>query len=92
MASTPPLDRYKLIFFVPPQDLATCKEAVLAAGAGTYPAYSEVCFVTPGVGQFRPGDTAIPAIGQRGELQEVGEVRCETTCNGREITQAAVAA
>lgn len=90
MASAP--IRYKFIFFSPPQNLAEIKAAVFAAGAGTYPNYSECCFTTPGVGQFRPGDSANPAIGSKGQLEEVGEARCETVCNGREIVEQAVAA
>lgn len=89
--SSQPL-RYKLVFFTPPQSLPDIKAAIFAAGAGTYPNYSECCFTTPGVGQFRPGDSANPAIGSKGQLEEVGEVKCETVCNGREITEQAVAA
>jgi len=91
MATSPPT-RYKLIFFTPPQYLQDIKTAVFATGAGTYPNYSECCFTTPGVGQFRPGDNANPGIGSKGQLEEVGEVRCEMVCNGAEIMRAAVEA
>ena len=84
--------RFKLIFFVPPQYLSDIKTAIFATGAGTYPNYSEVCFTTPGVGQFKPSDSATPVIGAKGELEEVGEVKCEIICNGREMTERAVAA
>lgn len=90
--SVPNPTRYKFIFFAPPQMLSEIKAAVFATGAGTYPNYSECCFTTPGVGQFRPGDSANPAVGTRGQLEEVGEVRVEMVCNGREITEQAVAA
>lgn len=91
MATTQPT-RFKLVFFVPPQYLPDIKTAIFATGAGTYPNYSEVCFTTPGVGQFRPSDSATPAIGTKGQLEEVGEVKCEIVCNGREMTERAVAA
>lgn len=84
--------RYKFIFFSPPQNLSEIKAAIFATGAGTFPNYSECCFVTPGKGHFRPSDNANPAIGTRGELEEVEEVKCEMICNGREITERAVAA
>lgn len=84
--------RYKLVFFSPLPNLADIKTAIFATGAGTYPNYSECCFTTPGVGQFRPGDSANPAIGAKGQLEEVGEARCEMVCNGRKITEKAVAA
>jgi len=85
-------DRYKFIFFTPPQHLDELKTAIFATGAGTYPNYSNCCFQTPGIGQFRPGDDANPAIGTKGQLEEVGEVRCEMVCNSREITERAIEA
>lgn len=84
--------RYKFVFFSPPQYLSELKTAIFATGAGTFPNYSECCFITHGKGQFRPSDSASPAIGTRGQLEEVEEVRCELICNGREITERAVAA
>lgn len=88
-------DRYKLVFFAPPQNLPSIKEAIFAAGAGRYPGpggYTECCFTTPGVGQFKPGDSANPHIGERGKVEEVGEVRCETLCMGRDVAKSAVEA
>lgn len=87
--------RYKLIFFAPPQTLQPIKTAVFATGAGSYPGqgdYTEACFTTPGVGQFKPGPSAKPAIGEPSQLQEVGEVRCEILCVGESVTREAVAA
>jgi hypothetical protein len=87
--------RYKLVFFAPPAALPSIKAALFAARAGRYPGkgdYTEVCFTTPGVGQFRPGDSAKPHIGEPGKLEEVGEVRCETLCVGREVAEQAVEA
>lgn len=86
------ITRFKLIFFVPPLNLSQCKAAVFGAGAGKYGKYSEVCFTTPGVGQFRPGEGSSPAVGQVGQLEEAGEVRCEVLCHGEGTTRAAVAA
>ena len=34
--------------------------------------------------QFRPGSGANPTIWEVGKLEEVGEVRVETLCRGRE--------
>jgi len=95
MASPPSAVRYKLIFFAPPQSLQDTKSAVFATGAGSYPGkggYTECCFTTPGVGQFRPGASAKPAIGTPGTLEEVGEVRCEMLCVSESVTRDAVAA
>ncbi|KXL42930.1 hypothetical protein M433DRAFT_140019 [Acidomyces richmondensis BFW] len=89
MAST---DKYKLVYFTPPQYLSDINAAIFATGAGVYGEYSEVCFTTLGVGQFRPSSSANPTIGRPGKLEQVGEVRCEILCVGPDITQAAVAA
>src|SRR5882757_7904153 len=41
--------RFKLVFFVPPSSLPTCKAAIFAAGPGHYPGprnYTECCFAS----------------------------------------------
>ena len=92
-SSTPAYQtRYKLIFFTPPQYLPQLKSAIFATGAGSYSNYSQCCFTTPGVGQFRPGDKANPTIGTPGTVEEVGEVRCEILCSGEEVVTEAVVA
>ena len=82
---------HKLVFFTPPAALPAIKAAIFATGAGTYDKYTECCFVTPGVGQFRPSAEANPHIGTPGQLEEVGEVRVEILCTGLEQTRHAVA-
>jgi hypothetical protein len=84
--------RYKFIFFTPPQYLEELKAAIFATGAGTYQNYSECMFMMPGIGQFRPGNEANPAVGTKGQLEEVSEVRCEMVCQTKEITERAVEA
>jgi hypothetical protein len=87
--------RYKLVFFTPPGALPPIKEAIFATGAGSYPGegnYTKCCFTTPGIGQFLPGDSAKPAIGEPGKVEEVGEARCEILCVGEDVTKEAVAA
>lgn len=91
-SSTTSQDGYKLVFFTPPQDLEKIKSSIFATGAGTVGQYTEVCFTTPGVGQFKPGSAAKPALGQPGQKEEVGEVKCEIRCQGREQAKQAVAA
>ncbi|KAH6907710.1 GTP cyclohydrolase 1 type 2/Nif3 [Coprinopsis sp. MPI-PUGE-AT-0042] len=95
MASTSESTRYKLVFFTPPKALPAIKEAIFATGAGRYPGagdYTKVCFTTPGVGQFLPGESAKPAIGEPGKLEEVDELRCEILCVGQDVAKEAVAA
>jgi hypothetical protein len=89
------VQRFKLVFMAPPSALAACKTAIFTAGAGRYPGpgnYTECCFTTMGIGQFRPGDTANPNIGQVGTLEEVEEARVETLCIGEDVVRKAVEA
>jgi hypothetical protein len=92
MTTTASSERYKLVFFVPTPNLPDVKAAIFATGAGKIGDYTKVCFTTPGIGQFIPGNASHPVIGEVGKLEEVGEVRCETVCPSRSIVEAAVAA
>ncbi|KAI8939319.1 hypothetical protein NX059_003109 [Plenodomus lindquistii] len=89
------LQKFKFIFFVPPSALSACKTAIFTAGAGRFPGpggYTECCFTSKGVGQFRPGASANPNIGEVGKLEEVEEYRVEALCLGRETIVKAVEA
>ena len=83
LIETSPLDRpvrqgqHKVVVFVPPKDLACVSEAAFAAGAGRIRNYTECSFGTPGIGTFRPGAGARPAVGHVGRRQEVEEWRLE---------------
>lgn len=85
-------ERYKLIFFVPALDLEKVRSSIFATGAGTVGDYTEVCFSTPGVGRFKPAAGAKPHVGEAGKVQEVGEVRCEIQCHGKDQAKQAVEA
>ncbi|KAK6442874.1 hypothetical protein LTR95_000889 [Oleoguttula sp. CCFEE 5521] len=84
--------RYKLVFFAPAASIEAIKKAIFAAGAGQHDGYTECCFTTPGTGQFVAGQMANPAIGRRGILEMVEEVRCETSCVGSYTTKRVVEA
>lgn len=87
--------RFKLIFRVPETGLEACKSAIFAVGAGRYPGpgkYTECCWTVIGTGQFRPGESANPNIGNRGVLEKVQEARVETLCVGEEVAKKAVEA
>lgn len=85
-------EQYTLTFYVPMSSLETCKEALFATGAGTYPGglYSRVCFETPGISQFMPTLGATPNIGKVGETTRQEEVKVEMVCVGRKIAKDAV--
>jgi hypothetical protein len=87
--------RFRLVFSVPTSALDTCKAAIFAAGAGRYPGpgnYTECCWTIIGTGQFRPGNSANPHIGNIGALETVEEARVETLCVGEDVVRKAVEA
>lgn len=69
---------YKLVVFVPINAAAKVSAAVFAAGAGKMGNYSHCGFQTQGTGTFLPLQGAKPAIGKKGKLEKVPEVRFET--------------
>ncbi len=71
-------DNYKLVVFVPVKSLAKVTNAVFAAGAGAIGNYSHCGFGTEGTGTFLPLEGANPAIGKKGKLEKVSEIRFES--------------
>jgi dinuclear metal center YbgI/SA1388 family protein len=72
------LRHYKLVVFVPVESLAEVSNAVFAAGAGAIGNYSHCGFGAEGTGTFLPLEDAKPAIGKKGKLEKVPEIRFET--------------
>jgi dinuclear metal center YbgI/SA1388 family protein len=71
-------DNYKLIIFVPIKSAAKVSNAVFAAGAGAIGNYKKCGFNAEGTGTFLPMRGAKPAIGKKGKLEKVPEIRFET--------------
>ncbi|MBA7611148.1 GTP cyclohydrolase 1 type 2 [subsurface metagenome] len=71
-------DNYKLVVFVPAESMAEVSNAVFAAGAGAIGNYSHCGFGAEGTGTFLPLKGARPAIGKKGEIEAVPEIRFET--------------
>jgi dinuclear metal center YbgI/SA1388 family protein len=68
----------KLYTFAPQKDADKVRDALFAAGAGDIGRYRECSFNTNGIGSFRPGADANPAIGTAGGPREmVDEVKIE---------------
>ena len=76
--ANPAVDNYKLVVFVPIKSAAKVSNAVFAAGAGAIGNYSHCGFGAEGTGTFLPQKGARPAIGRRGKLEKVNEMRFET--------------
>ncbi|MCC6422441.1 MAG: Nif3-like dinuclear metal center hexameric protein [Phycisphaerales bacterium] len=70
--------QYKLVTFVPRDHLDSVSKALFNAGAGQIGDYSHCSFRSAGTGTFfgQPGTN--PAVGRRGHLEQVDEVRLET--------------
>lgn len=69
--------RVKLVTFVPTDSTPKVLDAVAGAGAGTIGEYTHCSYRVQGTGTFLPSERARPAVGERGELNEVEEDRLE---------------
>jgi dinuclear metal center YbgI/SA1388 family protein len=88
---SPAGDNYKLVVFIPVESAAKVSNAVFAAGAGTIGNYSHCGFTTEGRGSFLPLAGARPAIGKKGKLEAVPEVRFETIVPAEKLDDAIAA-
>jgi len=78
-------DNYKLVVFVPVEATAKVSRAIFAAGGGAIGNYSNCGFGNEGIGTFLPLEEAKPAIGRKGRLEKVEEIRFETIVPGEKI-------
>ncbi|MCK4913224.1 MAG: Nif3-like dinuclear metal center hexameric protein [Planctomycetes bacterium] len=78
-------DNYKLIVFVPIKSAAKVSNAVFAVGAGAIGNYDRCSFESEGTGSFRPLENAKPAIGKKGELEKVPEMKFETIVPAKKL-------
>lgn len=81
----------KLVTFVPTEHADAVREAMAHAEAGVIGAYSRCSFQQPGTGTFEGDDTTNPAVGERGRLERVGELRLEMVCPTRSLGRAIAA-
>jgi dinuclear metal center YbgI/SA1388 family protein len=72
--------QYKVIVFIPDQDLSKVADALFAAGAGKIGNYSQCSFRLAGTGTFLGSEAANPTVGQKGRREEVNEWRLEVVC------------
>lgn len=79
---------FKLVFFVPEDDVERVKEALFATGAGRYPRYDKCAWQTIGTGQFRPLEGSSPHIGRQDALERVTEYRVEILCRDTVVREA----
>jgi dinuclear metal center YbgI/SA1388 family protein len=73
--------QYKVVTFVPVDNVNDVADAMADAGAGAIGAYRKCSFRSEGVGTFLPVDGARPAVGEVGRVEKVREVRLETVAS-----------
>jgi hypothetical protein len=70
----------KIVTFVPETHADIVREAIGNAGGGHIGNYTHCTFSVKGVGRFKPGEGALPAIGTVGRLESVQEEKIEFVC------------
>jgi len=81
----------KLVTFVPTTDVDRVARAMTQAGAGVIGNYTQCSFRTEGIGTFQGNADSTPAVGRRGVVESVTEVRLEMIAD-RDRLPAVVAA
>lgn len=76
--ASPEGNYFKLITFVPVDSVNKVVEAMFDAGAGSIGNYSKCSFQSEGTGTFLPMQGAKPAIGKKGKLEKVNEIKLES--------------
>ncbi len=82
---------YKIITFVPQEQVLQVRDAMFSAGAGVIGAYSHCSFSHPGMGTFKGSVGTDPFIGIPGRLERVAELRLEMACRPRKLAAALAA-
>jgi len=86
--SSDPARTHKLVTFVPaepPGLIEAIREALAKAGAGRIGEYDSCSFNVRGTGTFRGSEKSNPALGERGRLESVEELRLEMVCPARAL-------
>ncbi|MDO8657141.1 MAG: hypothetical protein Q7K55_00260 [Candidatus Levybacteria bacterium] len=78
-------DVVKIVVFVPETHADIVRDAMGKAGTGFIGNYKFCSFSVKGIGRFFSLQTAHPAIGKVGQLQEVAEERIETVCYKKDL-------
>ncbi len=79
----------KLVTFVPESDVERVASALAKAGAGVIGEYTECSSRAETTGTFRGSERANPAVGARGQLERVSEIRLEMVCPKSALTRVA---
>jgi hypothetical protein len=80
--------RFKIVTFVPQEDVTKVRESLFAVGAGRYGVYSKCSFSSTGKGTFYGEKGAQPARGRAGRMEEVEEERLEVVITSDRVGNA----
>lgn len=73
--------KYKVVVFIPAEKLEELTFTMAASGAGVIGNYSFCSFRTKGTGTFLGGKRSRPAVGKKGRLETVEEIKLEMICD-----------
>ena len=82
---------YKVVTFVPHDWADAVRAAMADAGAGRIGHYTQCSFGSDGQGTFLGDDTTSPAVGRRGRLESVNELRLEMLCHHNQLREVVAA-
>jgi dinuclear metal center YbgI/SA1388 family protein len=80
-----PDEECKIVTFVPAAEVDRLRSALASAGAGQIGKYSVCSFASPGEGTFFGTDDTRPAVGKKGQLEKVAELRLEMVLSRRAV-------
>ena len=83
-------ENIKIVVFVPEKNADDIRKAIAASGGGRIGNYTYCTFSSKGIGRFKPGIGAKPAIGRVGEIESVPEERIEFICE-RKLVKTVIA-
>ncbi len=70
-------NQYKVVVFIPEQNVAKISEAIFNAGGGVIGEYEKCSFYSKGIGTFKGSDNTNPVIGRKDNFEKINEVRLE---------------
>ncbi len=80
-------DQFKLVVFVPDNNLEKVAEAIHNAGGGAIGEYSNCGFRIKGTGTFKGSAKSNPAIGKKNKLEKVEETRLEVLVGKSDLSK-----
>ena len=78
---------FKVIVFIPKENVEKVKDAMFAAGGGRLGEYDCCSWQVLGEGQFRPLEKSNPAIGSKHHIEKVSEYKVEMLCEATYMTK-----